>query len=212
MRRDGPPCATTLPATNDPLAEALATDLAGTFERVVLTYQDRLYTFALRLCGDRRDAEEIAQDAFVRAYHALQAYDTARIRELALRPWLYRITLNLARNRARGRRLILLPLPDDNLSAHDGPTIPPLFDQEAQRPEWRAERTELSARLVAALATLPPRYHTAIILRHVEGLSYPELAAALALPLGTVKAQVHRGIALLRMNWLALYPEEREND
>lgn len=191
----------------DLLAEALAEDLPGTFERVVLTYQDRLFTFALRLCGDRRDAEEVAQDAFIRAYRALLTYDAARIRALALRPWLYQITLNLSRNRLRRRPPAPRTLPEEHGSDPDIAGVSPPPAREEDGPEQVAERADLGAQLVAALDTLPPRYRTAVILRHVAGLSYPELAAALALPTGTVKAQVHRGLALLRAAWLA-----REDD
>src|SRR2546428_13437090 len=83
---------------------AHAEDLEGCFERLVREYQDRLYSFAHRLTGNSEDAEEIAQDAFVRAYRAMKTYPTERIRTLSLKAWLYRITLNVARNRMRARR------------------------------------------------------------------------------------------------------------
>lgn len=185
------------------LLEALATDLDGTFEQLVLTYQGRLFAFALRLCGDRRDAEEVAQDAFVRAYRALQGYDAGRIRDLALRPWLYRITLNVARNRARGHRPTTVPLHDEG-DEGERPTTPVLADAEEQRPEAVAERAETGATLAALVTALPGRYRAAVILRHVEGLAYPEVAAILEQPLGTVKANVHRGVRLLRAAWLTL--------
>ena len=201
MGDSAPP--TVLSDASDLLVVALADDLAGTFERVVLAYQDRLFTFALRLCDDRRDAEEVTQDAFVRAYRALLTYDAARIRALALRPWLYRITLNLARNRLRGRPAPPRPLPEEHQDEGQIATSPPLRARDEQGPERLAERAELSDRLAAALDTLPPRYRAALVLRHVAGLSYPDVAAALTLPVGTVKAQVHRGVALLRTTWRA---------
>src|SRR5687767_11764214 len=86
----------------DTLVEHLAIDLDGSYEQLVRVFQDRLYSFAHRLCGNREDAEEVAQDAFVRAYRALKTWPAARIRSLALQAWLYRITLNVARNRLRG--------------------------------------------------------------------------------------------------------------
>src|SRR6185436_20520906 len=102
------------------LIDALAGDLDGSFEALVLAHQDRIYSIALRLLGDPRDAEEAAQDAFVRAYRALSGYDPARIRELRLRPWLATIVLNLCRSRltrrpAAVRRQLSLdsPLPGD---------------------------------------------------------------------------------------------------
>src|SRR5450756_2931684 len=83
------------------LEAALAEDLEGCFERLVREYQDRLYSLAHRLAGNPEDAEEIAQDAFVRAYRAMKTYPAERIRALSLKAWLYQITLNVARNRRR---------------------------------------------------------------------------------------------------------------
>ena len=90
---------------SDDLTEALACDVDRQFERLVLAYQDRLYGFVLRLSGSPRDAEEITQDAFIRAYHALVRYPKERIQALALRPWLYQIALNAFRNARRGKKL-----------------------------------------------------------------------------------------------------------
>ena len=89
--------------TDEPLIAALADDLDASFEALVLAHQDRLYSIALRMLGDPRDAEEAAQDALVRAYRALAGYDAARIRELRLRPWLATIVLNLCRSRLARR-------------------------------------------------------------------------------------------------------------
>ena len=85
--------------TDETLARRLADDLDGSFEAVVLAHQDRLYTIAHRFLGNGHDAEEVAQDALIRAYRALAGYDADRIRQLRLRPWLATIVLNLCRNR-----------------------------------------------------------------------------------------------------------------
>jgi hypothetical protein len=74
------------------------------FEQIVDDYQRRLYGFALRMTGNREDAEEIVQDAFVRAYRALAKMDREQRAELRLQPWLYTITLNVTRNRLRSKR------------------------------------------------------------------------------------------------------------
>jgi len=178
----------------DDLAERLAADLDGCFETLVRAYQDRLYAFALRLSGSAPDAEEIAQDAFVRAYRALGSYPADRVRALALRPWLYRITLNVARNRGRGRRLRLVSLTGDD----DRPGVAEPVAAARDRPESVFERTERGNELAALVAALPTRHRTAVVLRHVEGMSYREAAAVLDQPIGTVKANAHRGIRSLR--------------
>ncbi len=87
--------------TDAALANRLARDLDAAFPALVADHQDRLYTIALRLLGDRRDAEEVAQDALVRAFRAMPGYPRERMAALRLRPWLASIAVNLARNRRR---------------------------------------------------------------------------------------------------------------
>jgi len=176
------------------LAKRLARDLDGSFEALVVAHQDRLFTIARRLLGDAHDAEEVAQDAFVRAYRAIEGYPPERVRELRLRPWLAAIVVNLARNRRRrvaDRQPAspLTPLLENGLD---------LEDQASARPEARHATAESRREWSARLAALPVAYRTAVVLRHVDGLSYDELAVALGRPEGTVKAQVHRGLRLLR--------------
>jgi len=181
------------------LIDSLSADLAGSFERLMEVYQDRLYALALRLSGNTQDAEEIAQDAFVCAYRALHDYPAERIAALALRPWLYRITLNVYRNKVRGKRVGAVSLGElsggDERPGHGclEPSSP-----ERDRPEETVVRTELREELAALLAALPVSYRAAIILRYIEGLSYAELAETLGQPIGTVKANVHRAIRQLR--------------
>jgi len=175
------------------LPAALAADLEGSVERLVLIYQDRLYAFALRLAGNPQDAEEIIGDTFVRAYQALTRYPAERIQELALRPWLYRIALNIFRNRGRGRRLSVVSCEQPG----EGQDLSFAGDN-AGRPDMMLEQAELRAKLAAVIAALPERYRVAIVLRHVQGLGYGEIAAVLRQPVGTVKANVHRGLRLLR--------------
>jgi len=180
---------------DDRLAADLARDLDRSFDALVLAHQDRLYTIALRMLRDPRDAEEAAQDAFVRAYRALATYDVERIRELQIRGWLTTIVLNLCRT--RGVRRAARGAPPVSIDDDARPPIEPAAGA-AQAPTEVAERHAERERWVARLAELPPVYRAAVVLRHVDGLSYPEAAAALGRPEGTVKAQVHRGIGLLR--------------
>lgn len=178
------------------LLVALAADLDRSFEDLVLAHQDRLFTIALRMLGDPRDAEEAAQDALVRAYRALGTYEPARIRELRLRGWLATIVLNLCRSRA-GRRTAhgAPPTSLDEASASIGQEV---ADRLERGPLPVVERRDERSDWARRLAALPVGQRAAVILRHVDGLSYPEMALALDRPEGTVKAQVHRGLALLR--------------
>jgi len=178
---------------DDPtLTAALARDLDTGFEPLVRAHADRCYAIALRVLGDPHDAEEVAQDALVRAYRALSSYDHARIRELRLRPWLATIVVNLCRNRVTRKRTPTTPL-DDAMADGREPAAPSR-DGPAAVAEQNADRE----RLAALLGTLPERYRVPVVLRHVDDLSYAELAEVLGRPEGTLKAQVHRGLAMLR--------------
>jgi RNA polymerase sigma-70 factor (ECF subfamily) len=181
--------------TDASLAGHLARDLEAGFPDLVDQHRDRLYTIALRLLGDRRDAEEVAQDALVRAFRAMQGYGQDRIADLRLRPWLASITVNLARNRRRRAD-------DRQPPSQLEPMLEAGFDLAVDvrsNPEHRADRRDTQRELATALLRLTPSVRAAIVLRHVDGLSVAEAAEALGRPEGTIKAQVHRGLRELRL-------------
>ncbi|HEY8168835.1 MAG TPA: sigma-70 family RNA polymerase sigma factor [Candidatus Limnocylindrales bacterium] len=179
------------------LTARLARDLDAAFEALVLVEQDLVFGIALRSTRDAAAAEDIAQDAFVRAYGALASYDTERIRSLRLRAWLARITMNLCRNRARARRSRPVEVAWDTSPLAIAPPADP-----GPAPESMVLAREADLEWTARLAALPDRYRTAVELRHVHGLSYEECAVALDRPVNTVKTHVHRGVALLRASVL----------
>jgi RNA polymerase sigma-70 factor (ECF subfamily) len=175
------------------LAQRLARDLDGTFEAFVRAHVDRCHAIALRVTGNPHDAEEIAQDALVRAYRALSSYEPERIRDLRIRPWLATIVLNLCRNRARNRHVPSTPIAPLVEAGWE-----PVATDAAGDPSGAALVAAERDRLAAHLAALPERYRVPVVLRHVDDLSYAELAEVLGRPEGTLKAQVHRGLAMLR--------------
>jgi RNA polymerase sigma factor (sigma-70 family) len=174
------------------LPARLARDLDGSFEELVLAHQRLVYGLALRVVADPADAEEVAQDTFVRAYHALAGYDAERVAGMRLRPWLAQIALNLARNRRRRR-----PPPARPLEDGDGQPISVAAPAAAQ-PDQLAERRQEREQLGELLAGLPRGWREAVVLRHIEGLAYAEVAEVLGRPVGTVKTHVHRGVRQLR--------------
>ena len=155
------------------------------FERLVHDHQDRIFALSLALTGNRHDAEEVAQDTFLRAYRALETYSPERVRDLKQRAWLHRIVVNVVRNRVRGAKPRLVELNGSEPDTRTGP------EEDAMR---RMELDELACRVAA----LPSRYREAVVLRHVQEMSYAEVAQTLGQPVGTVKANVHRGLKLLR--------------
>lgn len=176
------------------LAAELADDLAAGFESLVHAYQHRLYAFALAMSGEPADAEEVAQDAFVRAHTALRRYPAARIRELKLNAWLHRIALNVFRNRIRRRSLRLVPME---------PELP--VADAAPGPEASTLSRAALRELANLVSGLPEHQRSAVVLRCVQGMTYAEAAAQLEQPEGTVKSNVHRGLQALRRRagWLS---------
>ncbi len=180
------------PGENE-LPDLLATNLRGYFELLVLRYASQLYAFALRWIGNPTDAEDIVQGAFERAFITLDNYPAPLIRTMNLRPWLYKVTLNVSRNyisRTRLHTISLELIEDVDLLEQD--------EDWHRQPELVVECAERRRELEALVATLAPCYRDAISLCFFGDLSYQETANVLNKSIGTIKFYVHRGIALLR--------------
>jgi RNA polymerase sigma factor (sigma-70 family) len=163
--------------------DGLADDLDAGYGAFVRAHSTAVYTTALRLSGSRADADDLAQETFIRAYKALRRFDAERVLLLESRPWLLTITLNLWRNSLR--RAARRPKETDVADGRRGP-------------EAAAEDDADSQLLVALLRQLPEHHRVPVVLRHVVGLSYAEIGAVLECPVGTAKANVARGLDRLR--------------
>ncbi len=143
-----------------------------------------MYNIALRITNDADAASDCAQETFIRAYRGLHQYDPA----LPFAPWLYRIATNASLNHVQ------------RWHAHESPVeeLPESPGPDEEGPEQAAIRTEEVSEVLAAMAELPPRYRAALTLRHLQQLSYQEVADALGIPLGTVKTHLHRARGQLR--------------
>jgi len=166
------------------LASALADDLDTAFPDLVRSRQNQIFGGVMRIVRHHADAADITQETFIRAYRALAGYDNARIEALKLDGWLWTIAINLCRNSARRKNPVPSQLPDQ-ASLEPGPESAAIASAEAATWDTR-------------LARLTATQRSAVVLRHVVGLSYDEISQATGRPAGTVKADVHRGIARLR--------------
>jgi RNA polymerase sigma-70 factor (ECF subfamily) len=148
------------------------------FEELVIAYQHRVFGVALRMLRNRGEAEEIAQEVFLRVHRAVEDFRG----EAKLSTWLYAITSRLCLTRlASGERRM----------AREGEESLERLRADAD-PAAHAERGELEAALQRAITELPEERRVVVVLRDFEGLSYEEIAAALDLPLGTVRSRLHR--------------------
>ncbi|MDQ2806076.1 MAG: sigma-70 family RNA polymerase sigma factor [Chloroflexota bacterium] len=169
--------------------QTLAGD-APAFGELVDRYGSRVIAICARVAGDSyEDAQDVAQEVFLRAYTNLGTYEPGR----SFFAWLYRIAVNLALNRRKRR-------PPATVGGDPGALLlGRLGDPDPTgQPAPHAERVERLATVARAVAALPPDYATVVALRYGADLDYSEIAATLQLPLGTVKARLHRAKALLR--------------
>ena len=171
------------------LNRRLAGDVSAAFPDLIAEYQDGIFSGVLRMVPTRHDAEDVTQETFIRAFRALGDYEPERIRELPLRPWLWTIAINLCRNaaRTRSRRALTVPMTAGDRATEDSVDVAAEGIASVVINEWQ-ER----------LDTLAPAQRNAVVLRHVVGLPYAEIAAVLDRPVGTTKADVHRGLERLR--------------
>lgn len=149
------------------------------YGELVRRYQRSVFNVCYRLLGERREAEDLTQEAFLRAYQRLDTYDETR----PFGPWVRRVAANLCLNHLSRRRPPQMPLDDEFDLPQEGGSV----DPEASR--VRAERAEAVRQAVLAL---PPHYRAVIELRHFQGLRYAEIAEALGLPLSDVKSHLYR--------------------
>jgi RNA polymerase sigma-70 factor (ECF subfamily) len=167
------------PTDRDLIQHARRGDAAA-FGELVTRYQTSVFNVCYRIVHERADAEDMAQETFIRAHERLNMFDDER----AFGPWVRRVAANVCLNHLESRRVTTQL--DDERDA-----------DESQRPERQAEVRERSEQIRGALASLPAHYRVVIELRHYQELSYDEIAAELNIPLSDVKSHLFRARKLL---------------
>src|SRR5216110_665393 len=163
----------------------------GAFERLIQRFERPLFTYAHGILQNAFDAQEVVQDAMMRAHRALtRQYDEARCAALALRPWLFRTVRNLCLNKRRGKRHQL----EQPLSNFDDGRMGPFVHLEGSDLE-RKQEVELLRR---AIALLPVDARELIMLRFMEEMSYGEIAKTVGATEASLRGKVFRSLKLLR--------------
>ncbi|MBD2844081.1 RNA polymerase sigma factor SigW [Paenibacillus sp. IB182496] len=162
------------------------------FAEIVGLYQDKLYHMAYRMLGNRQEAEDVVQDTFLRVHKNLERYDQS----MKFSTWIYRIATNLSIDRLRKRR------PGYSLDAesseHEGLDGYSMLPSDDRTPESEALLSETQRTVHQAMATLPPKYKSVMVLRYLHELSLQEVGEVLDMPVTTVKTRLHRGRDFLR--------------
>lgn len=165
----------------------------SSFEELVARYQKSLYLYALQSLRNSEDAEDAVQDALVRAHRAWNKMDPKPGHGAPLRAWLFKITLNVVRNRFRKKQPILICI--DELS---DPRFWHSSLEDRSSPDTLVDERATFNLVEGAIRRLPRHLHAAARLRFIQELSHSEIAEQCSQPLGTVKSQVFRARLLLR--------------
>ncbi len=160
------------------------------FRELLNRYERPVFSLIYRMVRDRSLAEDLAQEAFIRAFNAIGSYNPG----YKFSSWMFKIAHNLTIDHLRKRRL-------DTISIHGSPNAVTADEQartslvlesSEERPDAYVENLELGSQIETAIGRLRPEYRAVTLLRHVEGYSYQEIADILEIPLGTVKTYIHR--------------------
>lgn len=166
------------------------------FRELVRRYERPVFSLVYRMVRNRELAEDLAQDAFIKVLNNLDRYSP----QFKFSSWLFKIANNVAIDHLRRRQLDTISI-DGSANATSAEAVEAtgfdlVSDQESALSEL--ESRELGSAIERAIGALRPEYRACIMLRHVEGRSYEEIAATLDLPLGTVKTYIHRARHALR--------------
>ena len=161
------------------------------FRELIRRYERAVFSLARRMVDDEEEARDIAQEAFIRAFRSLESFERSR----PFSSWIFKITSNLCIDHYRRRRIATVSL---DAPVDDDPSRHLEVADERPRPDEETARSEEERSMERLVRSLPPAYRVVILLRHRNDLSYEEIASVLDVPLGTVKARLHRAHHLLR--------------
>ena len=193
---------------DEDLVALLALNLDKHYEQLVSMYWQQLRNFVFRQTGSMQDAEDIVQEAVVRAYLALERYPPQRVQHMKIRPWLYKLTWNVYCNymsRSNLRQFVSLDMPEDGLLLERE-------DDRHEQPEMVFENAERRRELETLVCTLPMRYREIVNMYYFEELSHQEIAEILNAPTTTIRVYLHRGVQMLRKTIAVQKSEVNWND
>lgn len=162
------------------------------FSELVELYKDKVYQIAYRMLGNIHEAQDIAQETFLRAYVNIDSFDENR----KFSTWIYRIATNLSIDRLRKKKPNFHL--EDKVTGTEDLNYYSQIPTDEELPEEKVLQIEMQEWIQKEIMMLPPKYRSAIILKYMEDLSLKEIGEILNLPVATVKTRIHRGREALR--------------
>ncbi|MET1249521.1 MULTISPECIES: RNA polymerase sigma factor SigW [Sporolactobacillus] len=167
------------------------------FAELVERYKNSVFAICLRMVGNAQEAEDLSQEAFIRAYNHIDQYDHER----KFSTWLFRIATNLSIDFLR-RRKSNISL-DAVVPGTEGLSLNAMLPDQTEQPEELAVRKETEEMVQNEIKKLPEKYRSAVVLKYIEDLSLKEISEIMDIPVGTVKTRIHRGREMLRKMMMA---------
>lgn len=178
---------------SDVIADTCRNEERRAFDELVSRYHRQAYNIAYRMTGNHADAEDLTQEAFIRAFRFFGQYK----RELPFDSWLYKIMSNVFVDTLRRRPKAHIRSLDAPIATEDGEATMDIADN-GPSPEEQLISQQMDHRLQGALNSLPEDFRLAVIYADIEGFSYEEIADAMNCSIGTVRSRLHRGRKMLR--------------
>ncbi len=186
---------------NDPvILERFKNGDTSAFQEIVLAYQDTIYGLCFRMLGDHHNAQDAAQDTFLKAYQNLKSFKP----DASLYTWIYRIAVNtcIDYKRRSVSESLFRHLPNNENSVEQEPSDSP-------SPEMLSESGQMAAALQQALGKLSKKLRAVIVMKEVEGLSYEDIAGVMDISIGTVKSRISRAREELKVLLKGFNPLEK---
>jgi len=176
--------------TDDDLIRLALNRDTDAFNELVIRWEKMVYALAYRVLGNKEDAHDVCQEAFIRAYGGLKNFKG----QSKFSSWLYRITLNLCHDWLRRERRMKFVQPSDELTLKEQQQV----NSSSETIEDRVIRRDLDRVVSKAIATLPENQRVVIVLKEYHGLTFREIADVLECPLSTVKTRLYQGLRILK--------------
>lgn len=167
------------------------------FAELVDRYKNGVFAICFRMVGNTQEAEDLSQEAFIRAYNHIDQYDHER----KFSTWLFRIATNLSIDFLR-RRKTSVSL-DTVVPGTEGLSLNTILPDNGELPDEQMVRRENEEMVQSEIKKLPEKYRSAVVLKYIEDLSLKEISDIMDIPVGTVKTRIHRGREMLRKNMTA---------
>lgn len=190
-----------MPITIAEVQSASAQNRQELFESLLRSTSAQAYQLAFRLTGNRVDAEDLVQEAYIRAYRFFHRYDAS----LPFTAWLYRILTNAHIDEVRRRSRFKLASLDE---PHPETGAPVDYADSTPNPEALLINDQMESEIQEGIQAMTPEFRIAVLLADMEGLSYEEIAEVMETSIGTVRSRIHRGRKQLRNFLLATKPEK----